>query len=63
MYGFSVYIGSYIEGEYTVNLLYAKAKNAPTKTKTFSMLELLSAYLALENGDSVPMMSAQDAEL
>jgi len=43
MYGFSCYVKS---GE-CCNLLFAKSRSAPAKTKTLPTLELMSIYLAL----------------
>ena len=48
VYGFSCYCKGEIDGVTQSNLLFAKAKNAPTKSKSIPTLELLSVFLAMK---------------
>ena len=48
LYGFSCYAKSSINGKFETNLIFAKSKIAPVKSKSLPTLELLSAFLAIK---------------
>ena len=48
IYGFNCYCRSIEDNKICCNLLFSKAKNAPSKSKTLPTLELLAVYLALK---------------
>ena len=51
--GFNCYANGAVNGKLETNLIFAKSKNAPTKTKSLPTLELLSVFLAFKCLDSI----------